>query len=91
MNVEVDTFSGEKKGAGRGGVSLWTAPFVRSKQGDNEKALEVLKTGLLLCPESAQIHFELGKVYESLGNIDEAMNQYKKSAECALKLQKKRN
>lgn len=36
-NVEVDTLSGEKKGIGRGGVALWTAPFVKSKQGQNEK------------------------------------------------------
>ncbi len=38
VNVEVDTLSGEKKGAGRGGVSLWTAPFVKSEKSENGKS-----------------------------------------------------
>lgn len=38
INVEVDTLSGEKKGAGRDGVSLWTAPFVKSERNENGKS-----------------------------------------------------
>ncbi len=38
VNVEVDTLSGEKKGVGRGGVSLWTAPFVQSEKSENGKS-----------------------------------------------------
>ena len=80
--VELNPRSGDAK------IGLGSAYH---QKGDSEKALEVLKTGLLLCPESAQIHFEMGKVYQSLGNKDEAMNHYKESAECAIRLQKKRN
>jgi len=54
-------------------------------KGLQDKALEVLQSGLNLCPDSAVIHLELGIIYEALGKTDEALKHYKTSTECYLK------
>jgi tetratricopeptide (TPR) repeat protein len=59
-------------------------------QGKTQEALEILKSGIVLCPDSSKIHLELGEIYESLGKTQEALQHYKKSATCALNLMKRR-
>ena len=59
-------------------------------QGKTKDALKILKSAIALCPDSSKIYLELGEIYESLGEKEEALQYYKKSAICAMALEKRR-
>ncbi len=49
------------------------------ESGNHEAAIERFKSALLLRPDAAAIHFNLGRAYEAAGNLPQAKEEYLKA------------
>jgi tetratricopeptide (TPR) repeat protein len=48
-----------------------------TQKGDLKAAEIILKDALILNPDPVKVHYELGLVYERMGNLEKALSEYK--------------
>lgn len=51
--------------------------IVLARQGELQQAEDVLREALILHPNPIRTHYELGRVYEQLGDLDRALLEYR--------------
>jgi tetratricopeptide (TPR) repeat protein len=61
----------------RSHAALTGEGIVLSRKGNLKEAEQMLKAALVLNPDPVRTHYELGVVYEKLGDLDKALIEYK--------------
>ncbi len=55
--------------------------MVLAQKGNLKGAVRVLKAALVLNPDPVRTHYELGRVYQQLGDFDQAVTEFKAGLE----------
>ena len=59
-------------------ITLYRRAIDMSGKGNHESALKNLSTAIMLAPEFALAHCEMGRCYEKMGRFPEALSKYDK-------------